>query len=97
MKSDRLHRILKPRKAKKPLENTITKRILKEIGANLSGKKYFPTDLTPLLFGWIDIQLKHGLSVEDIAEELNNRKMPTLSGIGSWRSDTIEYLIGHLK
>jgi hypothetical protein len=97
MKSDRLHRILKPRKPKKALENTITKRILKEIWSNLSEKKYFPTDLTPLLFGWIEIQLKHGLSVEDIAEELNNRKMPTLSGIGSWRSDTIEYLISYLK
>jgi len=97
MKSDRLHRILKPRKPKKPLKNTITKRILKEIGANLSGKKYFPTDLTPLLFGWIEIQLKHGLTVEDIAGELNNLKMPTLSGRGSWRSDTIEYLTAYLK
>jgi hypothetical protein len=97
MKSDRLHRILKPRKPKKPLENTITIRILKEIGTNISEKKYFPTDLTPLLFKWLDIQLKHGLTVEDIARELNNLKMPTLSGIGSWRSDTIEYLIGFLK
>jgi hypothetical protein len=97
MKSDRLHRILKPRKPKKPLENTITKRILKEIGSNLSGKKYFPTDLTPLLFRWIEIQLKHGLTVEDVAGELNNLKIPTLSGIGSWRSDTIEYLTGYLK
>jgi hypothetical protein len=70
---------------------------LKEIGSNLSGKKYFPTDLTPLLFKWIEIQLKHGLSVDDIAGELNDLKMPTLSGRGSWRSDTIEYLIGYLK
>jgi hypothetical protein len=97
MKSDRLIRILKPRKPKKALENTTTKRILKEIGPNLSEKNYFPTDLTPLLFKWLDIQLKHGLTVEDIAGELNNLKMPTLSGIGSWRSDTIEYLTGYLK
>jgi hypothetical protein len=97
MKSDRLHRILKPRKPKKALENTTTKRILKKIEPNLSEKNYFPMEMTPLLFGWIDIQLKHGLSVEDIAVELNNLKMPTLSGIGSWRSDTIEYLIGYLK
>lgn len=54
-------------------------------------------EMTPLLFGWIEIQLKHGLGVEDIAGELNNLKMPTLSGRGSWRSDTIEYLIGYLK
>jgi len=97
MNSDRLHRILKPRKPKKPLENTITKRILKEIGPNLSEKKYLPTEMTLLLLRWIEIQLKHGLSVEDIAGELNNLKIPTLSGRGSWRSDTIEYLIGYLK
>jgi hypothetical protein len=54
-------------------------------------------EMQPLLLGWIKIQLKHGLSVDDIAGELNNLKMPTLSGIGSWRSDTIEYLTGYLK
>ena len=97
MESDRLHRILRPRKPKKALENKTTERILKEIWSNLSGKNYFPTEMTPLLFKWLDIQLKHALTVEDIAGELNNLKMPTLSGIGSWRSDTIEYLIGYLK
>ena len=97
MKSDRLSRFLKLRKPKKALENTTTKRILKKIEPNLSEKNYFPMEMTPLLFGWIEIQLKQGLSMEDIAGELNNLKMPTLSGRGSWRSDTIEYLIGYLK
>ena len=72
MESDRLHRILKPRKPKKPLENTITKRILKEIGPNLSGKNYFPTEMTPLLFKWLEIQLKHGLSMEDAVNMIVN-------------------------
>ena len=79
------------------MENNTTKRILKEIGSNLSGKNYLPMEIQALLFRWIEIQLKHGLSVEDIAGELNRLEIPTLSGRGSWRSDTIDYLTGCLK
>jgi len=76
------------------IRNSVAENILKKIRS--SEKESLPVEMVPLLSKWIKIQLKHGLSLEEIAKELNNLEVPTLSGLGAWKSDTIEYLLDKL-
>lgn len=77
------------------LRNKVTGRLLKKIRANISKKNHLPSKLIPTLFLWVEIQLEHGLSIDEVASALNDLNIPTLSGLGVWRSDTIEYLLAH--
>ena len=50
--------------------------------------------LLSLLMTWINIQLKHGREFDEIAAGLNEFDIPTVSGVGIWRAETVDYLIG---
>ena len=85
-------RILKKRK-KAVLQNSVTERILQKIRSNLFQEKSLSIEMAPYLSKWAEIQFKHGLDPEDIADALNDIGIPTLSGRGVWRGDTIKYLL----
>jgi len=52
--------------------------------------------LLHLLNRWLKIQLRHGRSLDAIATGLNSAGIPTLSGAGQWRADTVQYLTRRL-
>ena len=91
------HRILKPRIKKTVVKSTMTERILKEIKSSLHQEKYFPAELVPYLLKWAKIQIKGGLSMDDIADALNDMELPTTSGCDVWRGDTIKYLFDYFS
>ena len=76
---------------KRIIENEKTDKLIREIKKSLSrGAKM--GQLMFLLLQWIEIQEAHKLNLDEIAEGLNELEIPTISGIGKWRADTIEYL-----
>lgn len=54
-------------------------------------------NLTPVLSRWIKTRLKKGSTFHEIADKLNEANIPTLSGIGQWRADTIEYILNYME
>ena len=50
--------------------------------------------LVRLLLPWIKIQMGHGRTLDEMADGLNTMGIPTTSGIGQWRAETVDYLIG---
>jgi hypothetical protein len=84
---------LRVRKKKAVIQNSITERILQEIRSNLSQRESVSVEMAPYLAKWAKIQFKHGLDPEGIADSLNDIGIPTLSGRGAWRGDTVKYLL----
>ena len=83
------HRKL-PRK-KRIIENEKSNRLIKEIRKALDrGVKM--GQLVFLLLQWIEIQENHNRNLDEIADGLSELRLPTISGIGKWRADTIAYI-----
>jgi len=89
------HRVFKSKK-KSIRKDELTEKILSNIQRHLAGKKHFPGELVPYLGKWAGSQLRHGVDLEAIADELNRLEIPTLSGIGAWNTGNLEYLMSKL-
>ncbi len=76
---------------KRIIQNEKTDRIIREIKKSLS-RGVQMGQLMFLLLQWIEIQEEYKLNLDEIAEGLNELRLPTISGIGKWRADTITYI-----
>ncbi len=85
-------RILKKRK-KAVIQNSATECILQKIKSNMFQEKSLSDEIALYIAKWAKIQFKYGLDPEDIADALNDIGIPTLSGRGDWRGDTVKYLL----
>jgi len=91
MESNGINSHRKLPKKKRIIENEKTDRHLKEVRIALDrGVKM--GQLMFLLLQWIEIQEEHKLNLDEIADGLNELMLPTISGIGKWRADTIAYI-----
>jgi|GEM_PF-2078220 hypothetical protein len=79
-------------KKKSVYQNEKTNRLIQKIRESLDGGAEMGA-LVRLLMVWVKIQMRHKRSLSEIADGLNELEIPTTSGIGQWRAETIDYLI----
>jgi len=79
-------------KKKSVYRNEKTDRIIREIKRSLDHGAGMGA-LVRLLMPWLNIQVRHGRTLDEIADGLNELEIPTTSGIGQWRAETVDYLI----
>ena len=70
-------------------------KIIERIQTNLTKNKPVGSQLQ-LLKKWLAIQVKYERTLEDISHDLNELKIPTISGIGKWRAEDLLYLLHQL-
>ena len=51
--------------------------------------------LLPALAKWMKSELKKDVDIYEIADKLTDANIPTVSGRGRWRVDTIKYLLNY--
>ncbi len=83
------------RKEKPVIKNAPAEKLFKSIQVRLSEGHQIGT-LLHLLNPWIKLQLKYKRSFDSIAAGLNSAGVPTISGVGQWRPDAVQYLVRRL-